>query len=122
MADLSQALARVDEIIEREPDGNLAYEEMKQIYDSDESTHENVEVMWRLCKATFLKSNTLDKKNPTKKKLLLEARSYGIKAYALDEDNYEALKWEAICVGSMTDFLGIKDKIEQGFIFKVSNV
>uniref|UniRef100_A0A915Q652 Regulator of microtubule dynamics protein 1 n=1 Tax=Setaria digitata TaxID=48799 RepID=A0A915Q652_9BILA len=78
----------------------------------------NVDLLWRLGKACFLWANTLQKKDTRKKLLILEGRTYATTAYKGDENNSEALRWAAILIGSATDFLGPKDKIEQGKIFK----
>lgn len=51
---------------------------------------------------------------------LFIGRTYATSAYANDENNAEALRWAAILIGSAIDFLGTKEKIEQGKIFKVS--
>ncbi|VDM99787.1 unnamed protein product [Thelazia callipaeda] len=50
--------------------------------------------------------------------LVILGRSYASKAYAIDENDFEALRWMAILIGSATDFMGPKEKIEQGKIFK----
>ncbi|MCP9264711.1 Regulator of microtubule dynamics protein 1 [Dirofilaria immitis] len=50
--------------------------------------------------------------------IVFQCRTYATSAYAYDENNAEVLRWAAILIGSATDFLGPKEKIEQGKIFK----
>ncbi|VIO98623.1 Uncharacterized protein BM_BM2444 [Brugia malayi] len=108
--------AEVDKAIDDNP--KVVYEQLKEIYDSNEEIKTNIDLLWRLGKACFLWANTLQKKDPKKKLLILEGRTYATSAYTIDENNAEALRWAAILIGSATDFLGPKEKIEQGKIFK----
>ncbi|VDK57971.1 unnamed protein product [Anisakis simplex] len=47
-----------------------------------------------------------------------DGRVYADSAYKLDENNFEALRWVAILTGAATDFMGPKERAEQGHIFK----
>lgn len=49
-------------------------------------------------------------------------RKYAEHAYELDQGNFEALRWTAILIGSFTEYLGPKQKIEQGKVFKVCSL
>uniref|UniRef100_A0A8R1TWI4 Regulator of microtubule dynamics protein 1 n=2 Tax=Onchocerca TaxID=6281 RepID=A0A8R1TWI4_ONCVO len=107
---------RIDKVIDDNP--KLAYEQLKEIYDNNEEMKTNIDLLWRLGKACFLWANTLQKRDSKKKLLIFEGRTYATAAYAFDENNGEALRWAAILIGSATNFLGPKEKIEQGKIFK----
>uniref|UniRef100_A0A0R3RI80 Regulator of microtubule dynamics protein 2 n=1 Tax=Elaeophora elaphi TaxID=1147741 RepID=A0A0R3RI80_9BILA len=114
---ISQNFAEIDEVIDDDP--KLAYQKLKEIYDSNEEMKTSVDLLWRLGKACFLWANTLQKKDSKKKLLIFEGRKYATSAYENDENNADALRWAAILIGSATDFLGAKEKIEQGKIFKL---
>lgn len=43
---------------------------------------------------------------------------YGARAIAIDESSSEAHKWFAIVIGSRGEYVGIKEKIEDGYEFK----
>jgi hypothetical protein len=43
---------------------------------------------------------------------------YAGRALKLDESDAEAHKWFAMTVGSRSEFLGTREKIEDGFLFK----
>ncbi|KAL3985627.1 hypothetical protein ACH3XW_39390 [Acanthocheilonema viteae] len=113
---LSKDFSEMSKVIDNDP--KLAYEQLKEIYDSNEEMKSSVDLLWRLGKACFLWANTLQKKDSRKKLLIFEGRMYATSAYANDENNAEALRWAAILIGSAIDFLGTKEKIEQGKIFK----
>ncbi|KHJ83298.1 hypothetical protein OESDEN_17005, partial [Oesophagostomum dentatum] len=53
-----------------------------------------------------------------KKELVLEGKAFALEGYHLNEDDFNALKWAAIMTGSSTDYLGTKEKIEEGGKFK----
>ena len=53
-----------------------------------------------------------------KQSLIFEAVDYGLKAIEIDEFNSEAHKWYAIVIGSRGEYLGIKEKILDGYEFK----
>lgn len=108
--------AEIDKLIDTDPEA--AYNFCKKIYNEDPSAKTNVEFMWRLAKATLLWANGMDKKNPKKKPITFEAREYATAAYALDENNFEALRWLAVTTGAATDFMGVKERVEQGKVFK----
>ena len=60
----------------------------------------------------------MDHKNPKKKQLLDEGYLYAEKAYNLCNEDFEVIKCFAAITGARTDFLGTKEKIEQGNLFK----
>lgn len=51
-------------------------------------------------------------------KCTISGRAYAQEAYAIDAANFFVIKWAAIMSGSSTDFLGTKEKIEEGYRFK----
>ncbi|CAJ0573289.1 unnamed protein product, partial [Mesorhabditis spiculigera] len=83
--------------------------------------HENdAELLWRLAEACYKKASALDTKDTKgRSKYMLEGRDFGKRAVdACPEGNIQVLKWAAILVGSCTDFLGTKERIEQAYILK----
>lgn len=80
----------------------------------------NGEFLWRLCKAIYLKSIAagLAGDNNLKKNLIQEAVNYGEAAIVSNEASSEAHKWYAIVVGCRGEFVGIKEKILDGYEFK----
>ncbi|KAL3089672.1 hypothetical protein niasHT_020451 [Heterodera trifolii] len=76
------------------------------------------EILWRLARSCVQLAYPLDMKNPKKKKLLDEGHKYACSAYELCSDDFNVLKWTAAAVGSRTDFLGTKERIEQGNFFR----
>uniref|UniRef100_A0A915B5A8 Regulator of microtubule dynamics protein 1 n=1 Tax=Parascaris univalens TaxID=6257 RepID=A0A915B5A8_PARUN len=108
--------AELDKLIDIEPE--KAYEKIKEMFDKDESAKTNVQLLWRIAKACFLWGNSMQRKNPKRKQLIYEGRTYAKTAYSLDESNFEALRWTAVLVGSATDYMGPKERAEQGNAFK----
>lgn len=49
----------------------------------------------------------------------ISGKRYGLEAHQADENDFEALKWAAIMTGQSTDYLGTKERIEEGGKFKV---
>ncbi|VDM44649.1 unnamed protein product [Toxocara canis] len=89
-----------------------------QLYGSNDSLKMNPELLWRLARSCHAVSNTYDDKNPKKKAVLFEGRDYAAQAYGLDENNFNALKWHAVLIGSVANLSRTQEKIEQGYIFK----
>ena len=81
---------------------------------------QNSEFLWRLCKAIYLNASSLGVAGDTegKQRLVLEAVTYGESAIRCNENSSESHKWYAIAVGSRAEFVGIKEKILDGFEFK----
>lgn len=85
----------------------------KRYEDGDRSS----EVSWRMARFCHeLACRTSDKGK--KKELIFEGKKYGLEGHEADENNFEALKWAAIMTGQSTDYLGTKEKIEEGAKFK----
>lgn len=53
-----------------------------------------------------------------KKNLAFEALRYAEKAVGLDPQNPDCHKWYAIAIGSISDYVQTKEKIENGAAFK----
>ena len=53
-----------------------------------------------------------------KKDRTFTAVEYGKRALAADNNNAEAHKWMAISLGSTVEYLGVSEKIQNGFVFK----
>ena len=77
----------------------------------------NAEFLWRLCKATYLMAVQCEEA-AQKQEMIYVAVSMGAEAVAADDASAEAHKWYAIAVGVRGEFLGIKEKILDGFEFK----
>lgn len=79
-----------------------------------------VGLLWRLVKAhhslgtIYGNNGDLDKK----KEMVMEGYEYAKRALELDDTNSEVHKWFAISVGSRGEFIGTKEKIEDGVTFK----
>lgn len=86
--------------------------------DSDPAAKQNVEVLWRIARACRSIASGLPAKDPKRKELLLEGQKYAQEAYKLDSNNFNVLKWCAVTTGGVTDYLGTKEKIQQGYEFK----
>lgn len=48
-------------------------------------------------------------------------QKYAQEAYKLDENNFNVVKYAAIVTGALTEHLATKDKIQEGYVFKVKN-
>jgi len=81
---------------------------------------DNGEFLWRLCKSTYLMAVALGLKGDQaqKQELIFRAVDHGERAIQKDEHSSEAHKWYAIALGSRGEYLGIKEKILDGFEFK----
>lgn len=45
-------------------------------------------------------------------------QKYAQAAHKINPNDFNVLKWCAVTTGSLTDFLGTKEKIQQGYLFK----
>jgi hypothetical protein len=108
---------KIDELHEHN-EGEQCYAILKKHYDSDASAKQNVDILWRLGRACHLLASSLPQKNPKKRELLTEGQKYAQAAYKIDQNNFHVLKWCAVLTGTLTDYLGTKEKIQQGYQFK----
>ncbi|KAI1719219.1 regulator of microtubule dynamics protein 1 [Ditylenchus destructor] len=97
-------------------EGEQAYNLLKQIYDSDASQRHNSEVLWRLARACHQIAAKIPPTDSKKKDIILEG--YALEAVKVNENSFNCLKWAAVLHGGLNDFLGTKEKIENGFVFK----
>ncbi|VDD95499.1 unnamed protein product [Enterobius vermicularis] len=89
-----------------------------QKFITDPSLQKNPEFLWRFGEACMMWANKYKKRNPKRRELIFEGREYAIKAYELNENSFDALRWTAILCGAATEYLGVKDRILQGKKFK----
>lgn len=106
----------LDQLIDENAES--AYNRCKKMCEAEPKLKRDSEFLWRFGKACMLWANALPKRNPKRKELIFEGREFCLKAYSLNEDSFEALRWTAILCGAATDYLGIKDRVEQGKVFK----
>ena len=99
-------------------------EHQKQAFDllqrKESKLSTNPDYLWRMCKSMYLMAVVVGQEGQTAKKqeLIFAAVDYGQKAINLDDSNPEAHKWYAIVIGSRGEYLGIKEKILDGYEFK----
>jgi hypothetical protein len=108
---------KIDELHEHN-EGEKCYATLKSAYDSDAASKSNIDILWRLARACHLQASCLQQKNPKRKELLLEGQKYAVAAHKIDNNNFNVLKWCAVLTGTLTEHLGTKEKIQQGYQFK----
>eukprot|EP00095_Tigriopus_kingsejongensis_P008957 maker-scaffold334_size202906-snap-gene-0.14 protein:Tk08957 transcript:maker-scaffold334_size202906-snap-gene-0.14-mRNA-1 annotation:"regulator of microtubule dynamics protein 3" len=108
----------VDQLLESH--GSDQAQALAMLREKESELGENCEFLWRLCKAIYLKSIAAGLAGDTqlKRVLIIEAVTFGEAAVAANESSSEAHKWYAIVVGCRGEFVGIKDKILDGYEFK----
>ncbi|CAN7983708.1 unnamed protein product [Ixodes hexagonus] len=76
--------------------------------------------LWRMAKVTHLCGITAQKNGEVSRKrdLAFEAFAYAKEALAVDDKNAEVHKWYAITIGSLSEFIGVQQKIQNGYEFK----
>ncbi|VDM73385.1 unnamed protein product [Strongylus vulgaris] len=90
------------------------YDMLRKRYDAGDKSSE---LLWRLAKFCHeLAAHTTDKGK--KKELIFEGKGYALEGYHANENDFLAVKWAAIMTGSSTDYLGTKERIEEGAKFK----
>lgn len=84
------------------------------------SLAESADFLWRYCKSMYLTAVTVGQEGEVdeKQKYIFDAVDYGLRAIEKDDTSSEAHKWYAIVVGSRGEYLGIKEKIMDGYEFK----
>uniref|UniRef100_A0AAF5HYD2 Regulator of microtubule dynamics protein 1 n=1 Tax=Strongyloides stercoralis TaxID=6248 RepID=A0AAF5HYD2_STRER len=95
-----------------------AYDALKALYDESAENRNNVELLWRLCRACYQRGSEFPAKDSKLKEFMFEGKRYGEEAVKIDDTNINVLKWAAACTGQSTDFMGTKEKIETGHYFK----
>uniref|UniRef100_A0A0N5B138 Regulator of microtubule dynamics protein 1 n=1 Tax=Syphacia muris TaxID=451379 RepID=A0A0N5B138_9BILA len=94
------------------------YKKWQELSKSDPSLLDDIEFLWRFAKACMYWGNSMPKKEPKRKDLIYEGLSYATKAYGMNRDHFEALRWTAVLCGATTDYLGIKERINTAKQFK----
>jgi len=110
-----QIFEKVDALLEGSSEEQESAFQLLSNYE-DEYSH-NVEYLWRMAKCYQMTAlcSTDDK---LKKDRTFTAVEYGKRALAADNNNAEAHKWMAISLGSTVEYLGVSEKIQNGFVFK----
>ena len=84
---------------------------------SCEPSNNPCEPLWNQARISYESfGKTTDKKERIDH--LLEGQKKALQAVELNGDDFESLRWAAVTTGQLTDFLGTKEKIEQGGKFK----
>uniref|UniRef100_A0A8R1HZ81 TPR_REGION domain-containing protein n=1 Tax=Caenorhabditis japonica TaxID=281687 RepID=A0A8R1HZ81_CAEJA len=85
------------------------YDALKKRYDSGEKS---IDILWRLAKFCNEIANSVDKSK--RKDIITEGKKYATEAWDQDSNNFLAARWAALMSGKITEYLGTKDKIEEG--------
>ncbi|CAD5223706.1 unnamed protein product [Bursaphelenchus okinawaensis] len=109
----TSSLKKADEL-----HGNGDHQKCYDLLKEAASGKEDIETLWRTARTCHSLSNTVDQKSPKRKNLIQEGYKYAVAAYKIDDKNFNAVKWAAVLSGALTDFLGTKEKIKEGFTFK----
>ncbi|VDD92227.1 unnamed protein product [Enterobius vermicularis] len=88
-----------------------------QLFLEDPSLDQDCEFLWRFAKACIIWANSMEKKNSLRKTVIFEGRGYALKAYTINENSFEALRWTAVLTGAATEFLGVRERIREGKVF-----
>ncbi|CAJ0589041.1 unnamed protein product [Cylicocyclus nassatus] len=112
-AEPSKSFADVDRILEGN-DVRPGYDMLKKRYDAGEKSSD---LLWRLAK-TCDKMALQSADEGRKKELIFEGKSYALEAVQANENDFQAVRWAAILTGRTTDYLGTKQRIEEGVKFK----
>ncbi|PSN49120.1 Regulator of microtubule dynamics protein 3 [Blattella germanica] len=115
---LVKLLDEVDRLLEGPADEKqLAY---SMLLEHEDEYSGYVSVLWRLAKASHKMAIIYGAEGDSerKKEFILQGLQYAQRALELDESDAEAHKWFAVTVGSRGEFLGTREKIEDGYVFK----
>lgn len=108
--------------IDRKLDGNTNQKEdvYSILLEKIEENSENDEYLWRLAKAIHLKGIMAHKRGELEKKkeLSFSAFKYAEQALKQNDKNPEVHKWYAITIGSLAEYVGLQEKIQNGYTFK----
>lgn len=76
--------------------------------------------LWRCAMASYLYGQTFNGRDQRKRRVLCtEAQKFAFEALALRDDDPDIHKWCALTLGVMSDFVGMKQKIDDGRRFKI---
>ncbi|CAD44090.2 TPR_REGION domain-containing protein [Caenorhabditis elegans] len=85
------------------------YDALKKRYDAGEKS---IDVLWRLAKFCNEIGNRVEKDK--RKDIIVEGKKYATEAWNTDSNNFLAARWAALMSGKVTEYLGTKEKIEEG--------
>jgi len=111
-------LSAIDKLLEgADVDKTKAYGILLEL---NEKNGDSVEILWRLAKACHVMSSMHGAKgdNDKRAELIQKGVDYASKAISIDDNSANGHKWYAICVGARGQFMGTKEKIKGGYIFK----
>lgn len=115
---LAELLDEVDRLLKGPVDNKEAAYGL--LLELEDEYADNVNVLWRLAKASHIMGTVYDAEdnNDKKKEFILQGFHYAERALELDDSHAEAHKWFAVTVGTRGEFLGTRERIEGGFVFK----
>ncbi|XP_047477853.1 regulator of microtubule dynamics protein 1-like [Penaeus chinensis] len=116
--DFQLFLHKIDQLLEGgSEDQSEAYSMLKN---KEHENSRNAEFLWRLAKATRNMAVIQEKLGVTEEKeqLINEAYEYAACALQLCQDSADVHKWYAILAGARGEYMGMKDRIESGNVFK----
>ncbi|TFK10932.1 Regulator of microtubule dynamics protein 1 [Platysternon megacephalum] len=113
------ASIKVEEIIEQ-ADYLYGSGETKKLYQllTQHKNSEDVEILWRLARASRDLAQLSSTSAEEKKQLVYEALEYAKKALEKNESSFAVHKWYAICISDVGDYEGIKTKIANAYVIK----
>uniref|UniRef100_A0A1I7U821 TPR_REGION domain-containing protein n=1 Tax=Caenorhabditis tropicalis TaxID=1561998 RepID=A0A1I7U821_9PELO len=85
------------------------YDALKKRYDAGEHS---IDILWRLAKFCNEIGNRVEKSK--RKDIITEGKKYAVQAWNTDSNNFLAARWAALMSGKITEYLGTKEKIEEG--------
>uniref|UniRef100_A0A0K2TDR0 Regulator of microtubule dynamics protein 2 n=1 Tax=Lepeophtheirus salmonis TaxID=72036 RepID=A0A0K2TDR0_LEPSM len=109
---------RIDELLEGQPgEQKLAYVLLKE---NEPEYKENSEFLWRLCKSMYMMAIIVGTEGDMdrKKELIFQSVGVGKRSLDMNDNSAEAHKWYAIAIGTKGEYLGLKEKILDGYTFK----
>ncbi|CAD5232955.1 unnamed protein product [Bursaphelenchus xylophilus] len=86
-------------------------QELKELLEDDPN---NIELLWRYARSC----HALGYKFGKDKRMIQEGYKHAMLAYEMDDGHFDVLQWTAALSGSLTDFLGTKERIQEGFKFR----
>lgn len=118
-AEVTGDFSKIDEMLEGSDEEKLAAKQLlEEMYKS--KPIDDCETLWRLARALHAAGAIALANGDSKKRqqLITEGIEYGQKALNADQNNANAHKWYAICIGGRSQYLSMKEKIKDGVVFK----
>lgn len=116
--DFQHFLHKIDQLLDGGiEDQSEAYTMLKN---KEHENSRNTEYLWRLAKATRNMAVIQEKLGvkEEKEQLINEAFEYAASALQFCQDSADVHKWYAILAGARGEYMGMKDRIESGNVFK----